>query len=74
VILEGKKNPILEPLICEALRIVPSFGLNAVQSLMNGITDRILEKGWGSAFNLVRDVVLHDWSKEMVDMNCLFHS
>jgi selenocysteine lyase/cysteine desulfurase len=41
----GKKNPILEPMICEALRIVSSFDLNASQSFMKRITDRILEKG-----------------------------
>ena len=32
-------------MICEALRIVSSFDLNASQSFMKRITDRILEKG-----------------------------
>jgi len=41
----GGNNPILEPMICEALRIVSSFELNAVQPFVNRIIDRILEKG-----------------------------
>ena len=52
---------MLEPMICEALRIVSSFDLNAVQSFMNRITDRILEKekriDGVRRSTLVRDVV-----------------
>jgi len=69
----GEKNPILEPMICDALRIVSSFDLNAVQSFMNHITDRILEKGKRMGFDVQPGprcghmIGLRPISKEMVE-------
>jgi len=67
----GKKNPILEPMICEALRIVTSFDLNAVQSFMNRITDRILEKGKRMGFGVQPWSAMwsHDWSSTDIEGN-----
>lgn len=39
----GKKNPILQPMICEGLKIVNALDLNEAQSYLRGITDNILE-------------------------------
>jgi len=66
----GRKDPMLEPMIREALRIVSSFDLNAVQSFMNRITDRILEKGkrMGFGARCGHMIGLRPISKEMVEL------
>lgn len=41
----GKKNPILEPMVCQGLKIVKSLDFEQAQAYLRGITDKILEGG-----------------------------
>lgn len=41
----GKKNQILQPMICEGLRTVLSLNLNSAQCFLRGVTDQVLEGG-----------------------------
>jgi selenocysteine lyase/cysteine desulfurase len=48
----GKNNPILEPMICEGLRIVNAIQLDSAQSYLKRITDQILEGGKSIGFDV----------------------
>jgi selenocysteine lyase/cysteine desulfurase len=39
----GKKNPVLQPMVCEGLKIVNSLDMNEAQCYLRGITDQVLE-------------------------------
>lgn len=48
----GKKNPILEPMICEALRIVSKIDLDEAQRQLKSVTDVILIRGIALGFSV----------------------
>jgi len=48
----GKKNPVLEPTICEGLRILTSIQMDSAQSYLKSITDQILEGGQRIGFDV----------------------
>jgi selenocysteine lyase/cysteine desulfurase len=48
----GKKNPILEPMICQGLKIVNSIDLEKAQAYLKRLTDEILEGGRRLGFDV----------------------
>lgn len=48
----GKKNPILEPMICQGLKLVNSIDLEKAQTYLKRLTDEILEGGKRIGFDV----------------------
>jgi selenocysteine lyase/cysteine desulfurase len=48
----GKKNPILEPMVCEALKFVTQLDLCDAQSCLKILTDEILVRGRNIGFSV----------------------